>query len=451
MPVDPDVLANMRRRQRSYWPDGHLHIGDSVPGKNGGVRPVKLFTFRFTSPSRAMIEAAADLYGGTVAPMTRGMDRWQVVTDADEIPVYLPRHPVSQWLELWDGPYCMRRCDGATIEQKSGRPCLCKAERVLRCELRTRLSVLPQDLPSLGTWLLVSGGLNAAEDLPARAVLADKIGDYVDARLMVIKAGVIEDGKPVTFPIPRLRIEEAITPRQVLTGTIPPRTAARSGVPQLPAGTSKDAPTGDTGSTTPPDDHVGQPPIVDYIAQASAAATAEQVRAIWVQASQAGHLTQRLRIVLNALGATLPGATSRDGHKTPSGLHEPATEQPPVPEERTPHAPRQDAPRPNDASAPDTPTPLPGQGEQPADRLRERILHLWQGGTSALYEAFFARYATTMRHASLDQLQEFAALCEQVHANDTATPGTDVVDGDVVDGDAADPPAGEPPASGTPQ
>ncbi|MEV5561164.1 hypothetical protein AB0L44_46660, partial [Nonomuraea wenchangensis] len=69
MPVDPDVLANMRRRQRSYWPDGHLHIGDSMPGKNGGVRPVKLFTFRFTSPSRAMIEAAAGLYGGTVAPM----------------------------------------------------------------------------------------------------------------------------------------------------------------------------------------------------------------------------------------------------------------------------------------------------------------------------------------------------------------------------------------------
>ncbi|SEU47842.1 hypothetical protein SAMN05421811_13221 [Nonomuraea wenchangensis] len=344
----------------------------------------------------------------------------------------------------------MRRCDGATIEQKSGRPCLCKAERVLRCELKTRLSVLPQDLPSLGTWLLVSGGLNAAEDLPARAVLADKIGDYVDARLMVVKGAVIEDGKPVTFPIPRLRIEEAITPRQLLTGTIPPRTA-RSGVPQLPAGTSKDAPTGDTGSATPSDDRAGQPPLVDYITQASAAATAEQVRAIWVQASRAGHLTRQLRVVLNALGATLPGATGRDGHKPSSGRYEPTAEQSPVPDDPATDAPRQDAPRPDDVSAPATPAPLPGQGEQLADRLRERILRLWQGGTSALYEAFFARYATTMRHAGLDQLQEFVALCEQVHANDTATPGSDVVDGDVVDGDVVETLAGEPPAGGPPQ
>ncbi|MDP4510304.1 recombination directionality factor [Nonomuraea turcica] len=293
MPVDPAVFASIRRRQRAYWPDGHIRLGDSVPAKNGGVRPTKLFTFRFSSPSKAMIEAAADLYGGTVVEMTRGMDKWQVITDAEEIPVLLPRAPLTQWLELWDGPYCVRRCDGATIEHKSSRPCLCKAEGHLRCTVKTRLSVLLQDVPSLGTWLLVTEGLNAAEDLPNRAAMIEKIGDYVDAWLMVTKGSTLENGKPVTFPVPRLRVE-GISPRQVMTGTVPERSAvATSSAPEL---------------TT--DNHTS-----DYIAQAVAATSPEQVRAIWRQASQAGHLTQQLRTVLNALGAAL----SADQKQVPHG------------------------------------------------------------------------------------------------------------------------------------
>ncbi|HEX4815842.1 MAG TPA: hypothetical protein VFV66_24110 [Nonomuraea sp.] len=408
MPVDPSVLAGMRRRQRAYWPDGHIHIGDSVPHGNG-VRPTKLFTFRFTSPSKAMIEAAADLYGGTVAEMTRGMDKWQVVTGADEVPVVLPPRPVSQWLELWDGPYCVRRCDGATIEQKSGRPCLCKAERRLRCTIKTRLSVLLADVPSLGTWQLASEGLNAAEHLPDRAAFLEKAGDYVDAILMVVKGSTLENGKPVTFPVPRLRVE-GISPRQVMTGTVPERPAmARHTAAALTTGT-------DTS---------------DYITRAVAATSAEQVRAIWEEASQAGHLTPQLRTVLNALGSALTAQQAHRGTDDQGDQGDrPADSQQPA---ATPSA-SSAAPADPSGGATQTGRDQEQEGEQEAEWWRQRILGLWQGGMTDLHEAFYARTQTTMRRATLDQLKDFAALCRQVHAD----PGPDVVDAELGEEDPAE-------------
>ncbi|PZG19918.1 recombination directionality factor [Nonomuraea aridisoli] len=415
MPVDPAVFASIRRRQRAYWPDGHIRIGDSVPHGNG-VRPRKLFTFRFSSPSRPMIEAAADLYGGTVTEMTRGMDKWQVVTAADEIPVLLPRAPLTQWLEQWDGPYCLRRCDGATIEQKSGRPCLCKAEGRLRCSIKTRLSVYPQDLPSLGTWLLVTEGLNAAEDLPNRAAMVEKIGDYVDAWLMVTKGSTIENGKPVTFPVPRLRVE-GISPRQVMTGTVPERAAvARRDTPELTTG-----------------EHT-----LDYIAQAMAATTPEQVRDIWRQASQAGHLTRQLGAVLNAIGTTLTTGRQKTGQGVdqsgPAGAQQPSTAPPPSPADRSDPA-GPDSPA--EQTMPDAEHDAQDDVERESEQWRQHILRLWQGGMTDLHRAFAARTNTTMRRASIDQLKDFAALCERVHAD----PGADAVDAELGDELGDDDPA----------
>lgn len=392
MPIHPNVFARMRRRQRAYWPDGHIRIGDSVPAKNG-VHPIKLNTFRFSSPSRALVEAAAALYGGTVAEMTRGLDKWQVTTTADEIPVLLPPHSVTQWMELWDGPYCERRCDGETIEQKSGRPCLCRAEGRLRCEVKTRLSVLLQDVPSLGTWLLASKGWNAAEELPDRAAFIERAGDYIDAILFVTEARTLKGGKPVTFPVPRLRVE-GISPRQLMTGTVPERSElARRNAPELPRGNSQSPGTPDSedggdepSSQTPP----------DYLALASAATTPERVRAIWHQALQAGHLTPELRTVLNTLGAAL---TAR--------RHQPST----VPQEPAGDRLPAEAPFGERSPAESGASPEPVQKLTPharAEWLRHQILHQWPGGTTDLHAAFDARTGTTMRRATLDQLQAFA-------------------------------------------
>ncbi|MEV4837847.1 hypothetical protein AB0K05_25220 [Nonomuraea sp. NPDC049486] len=417
MPIHPKMFERMKRQQRAHWPDGHIRIGDSVPTEHG-VRPRKLSTFRFTSPSRPLIEAAAHLYGGTVIEMTRGMDKWQVTTAADEIPVLLPPHSVTQWMEYWDGPYCERRCDGETIEQKSGRPCLCRAEGRLRCTVKTRLSVLLQDVPSLGTWLLVSAGLNAAEDLPDRAAFIERAGDYIDAILLVTEARTLKDGKPVTFPVPRLRVE-GISPRQLMTGTVPERShLARRNAPELPRGNSE-AP--GTPHTAGRDDDGGDEPYSqtpDYLALASAATTPERVRAIWQQALQSGHLTPELRTVLNTLGAAL---TARR-HQTPTAPQQPAEDHVPT-----------EAPSDERLPAESCASPEPVQKLTPqaqAEWLRHQILHQWPGGITDLHAAFDAMTGTTMRRATLDQLQAFATT---LHRQLAGEQDHEVVDADLVD------------------
>ncbi|MFC5813611.1 recombination directionality factor [Nonomuraea harbinensis] len=412
MPIHPRVFERMKRQQRAYWPDGHIRIGDSVPTERG-VRPRKLSTFRFTSPSRPLIEAAAELYGGTVTEMTRGMDKWQVTTGADEIPVLLPPHSVTQWMEYWDGPYCERRCDGETIEQKSGRPCLCKAEGRLRCTVKTRLSVLLQDVPSLGTWLLVSAGLNAAEDLPDRAAFIERAGDYIDAILLVAEARTLKDGKPVTFPVPRLRVE-GISPRQLMTGTVPPRSElAQRNVPELPRGRTTHTP----GAPDSGNDPVRQT-TPDYLALASAATTPERVRAIWNQALQAGHLTPELRTVLNTLSAAL----SARHHQTSATHREPAEDAMPPEAPSMEHLPAESSESPEPVQNPASPAH--------AEWLRHQILQLWPGGTTDLHAAFDARTGTTMRRATPDQLQAFATI---LHRQLAGEQDHEVVDADLVD------------------
>src|SRR5690349_2582757 len=96
--------------QRSVRQVGRIRLGEV---RNG--RPSKLTTFRLSSVQRSPIERAAELYGGTVKPMAsdRSDDQWEVVTEADSIPVVIPpTNHLDQWLELWSGAGCERRCDG---------------------------------------------------------------------------------------------------------------------------------------------------------------------------------------------------------------------------------------------------------------------------------------------------------------------------------------------------
>ena len=54
---------------------GVIRLGQKVPTNNGRLRPEKLETLRFTSPSKQLIDAVASLYGGEVKP-------WQATTGA---------------------------------------------------------------------------------------------------------------------------------------------------------------------------------------------------------------------------------------------------------------------------------------------------------------------------------------------------------------------------------
>jgi hypothetical protein len=149
---------------------GRVRLGD----KSAKGAPRKLNTFRFTSASRVLLDAIAEKYGGEVHEWKGAPDEgyFEVTTTSRELeilfpPVYsnedgTPTVPFSQWLELWSGGGCQRRCDGET-EALSGKPCMCDPDN-RACKPTTRISFMLPDIPGLGLWRVESHGWNAAAD-----------------------------------------------------------------------------------------------------------------------------------------------------------------------------------------------------------------------------------------------------------------------------------------------
>lgn len=185
-----------------------------------GTRPVKLDRFRFTSADEQLIRAAAALYGGTPQPWDGGQGaQWEVLTDARDLPVQLP--PVdgfSQWLEMWSGGGCVRRCDGVQ-ETLSGGPCVCPADLDQRndlasrgeaCKPTTRISVILPALPGLGVWRLETHGAYAAEEIAGVADLlaaARRNRVVMPARLGVTEREQRTPGQPIKrFVVPHIDV-----------------------------------------------------------------------------------------------------------------------------------------------------------------------------------------------------------------------------------------------------
>jgi hypothetical protein len=213
--------------QRAIAEIGRIRIGQLVadPKSRTGTRPKKLDTFRLTSADKRPIERAAQLFGGTVEPWEAPAGpQWQVITETAVLDVIVPPSDMafSQYLELWSGGGCLRRCDGAT-ELLTEQPCLCDPAK-RECDYHTRVSVMIRDLPGLGVWRLDTQGWYAAREL-AGAVeiiqLAAGRGILLPARLLVEQRSVKRldaRGKPQTlrFPVPRL--DPGITPGELLAG-----------------------------------------------------------------------------------------------------------------------------------------------------------------------------------------------------------------------------------------
>ncbi|MFD0659711.1 recombination directionality factor [Thermocatellispora tengchongensis] len=213
MPIDPSVL------QRRHWQDGRIRLGVKKISKNGKEYPSKIDTFRFTSPSKEMIEGVAELYGGQVQSWESPQGpQFEVVTDAQRIPVIVPPNGLSQNMELWDGKLCVRRCTGVAMQPPFVGPCLCGADRDIKhrlCKPHTRLGVFLKEVRSLGLWRLDSKGGNAAAELPNAAEFLAHAGSYVDAWLYIAeRGGTIIDKetgrpKPTTYMVPGLTMEGA--------------------------------------------------------------------------------------------------------------------------------------------------------------------------------------------------------------------------------------------------
>jgi hypothetical protein len=286
-------IIDLQRRMRQL---GEIRLGHVVPTANGKTRPAKLDKFRFTSPSRDILTAVAELYGGEVKPWTPangGPSEYEVYSQANRLPVLIPpKDAVSQWYELYAGSKCVRRCDGQT-EHKSDRPCMCDPDN-RECAMTTRVNVMLRDVPALGQWLLISKGYYAAVTLPPAAELLSQAGGYVAGWLgMEEKTAIVKD-KLARFKVPTLDVE--ITPAALMAGQITGGPQAVASGPERVAITS------------------GRP---DYAALAAEAKTPAEVRALYEQAVERGEMDKNLADTLTTRATALGAEVKKPSERKP--------------------------------------------------------------------------------------------------------------------------------------
>jgi hypothetical protein len=274
MPISPIVI------QRRHAELGRIRLGHRAERGN----PVKLGAFRFTSPSARYIADLAELYGGTPQPWdNNGKPEHEVFTTADTIPVIAVKGGLSQWMETWSGGGCVHRCDGE--QQVDGTLCDPNDKAHQAAKPTTRLSVMLPELEALGVWRMESHGWNAAAEIPAVAELAQYVGDLVPANLNLVERRAIKDGKTSRFVVPILDLQiGAARLRELAEAMSSGRELGPSSAPQLEAATSQ---------------------IPDYLALADESEDLDAVRALWHQASEAGHLNETLKAYLTERGNAL--------------------------------------------------------------------------------------------------------------------------------------------------
>lgn len=252
--------------------------------------PQKLDRFRVTSPSREVVEAVAAAYGGTAGPWSPpdGRQQWEVVTEATRLPILLPPQSVTQWLELWSGGGCVRRCDGER-EVIADSPCLCDPDPARReCKPTTRLNVVLRDVPGLGVFRLESHGWNAATELPGVAAFAASSSGMLACWLTLEERVSKTGGQTRRFMVPGIDVD--VTPSQLLAGRGDAAAVPAAARPAL------------AGAVEPP---AAAPPgaagVPDYRAAAEAADDARGVREVWHRAAARGHLDEALRADLTVI------------------------------------------------------------------------------------------------------------------------------------------------------
>lgn len=285
-------ISTLQRQAREL---GRLRTGWSVPNDDPKKRPrpVKSKTWVVTSHAEHYVTAAAAAWGGKVErwqPQGAGVPQFRVITEAEQIDALLPPgDPLSQHNEMWNKGGCMRRCDGQT-EQLSRRPCLCLAEHgedwhQLRqdaytkdkvCAATSRLNVVLPDMPDVGVWRAETHSFYAANEMAGTVdmVLSGTGGQgLVPVTLRIEPRSRVAGGKTKHFPVVVVEIR-GITPRQALAGPISTALALD--------------PTGSRAVAAI------EAPRPDYLADAEAALTVDDVQDVYRTAHAAGHLNDQL-------------------------------------------------------------------------------------------------------------------------------------------------------------
>lgn len=312
------MAISVKKLQQRLTQVGAIRLGQKVPTSNGKMRPGKLETLRFTSPSRQIIDAIADLYGGEVkAWQANTGPQWEVITGAKEIAVLVPPQRIDPNLEHWGNGYRDRLCDGET-EQLRQRPCLCEqmqanSRRVDArelCKPTTRMALMLAEVPGMGTFKLESHGWNSAAELPTLAASIESAPQPIPARLEVQVREkktfdpAAREGKQVesrVFMVPVLHFDW-ITPAQAFGGELGAASRAALGA----ASTQRQAIEAAKAESTRL-----RLTAEDYITAAEDAPRVEDVRDLWTAAKADGALTDEVKAALNARAAKLPQPQSQ--------------------------------------------------------------------------------------------------------------------------------------------
>lgn len=208
-------IKDLQTRSREL---GRIRLGSKNADRGF---PQKLSKFRLTSPSKRLLDKAADLYGGEVREWTPsgGAAQWELYTASDRLPIIVPPQAVSQWYETWSGGGCIHRCDGET-DYITGEACDPDSREHRESKPTTRLKVILRDVEGVGVWRLESKGWNTAVELPDVVAFLSTTGGYIEAFLGLEERVVkrIENGQPKTnrFMVPIIEI--AVTPAELLAG-----------------------------------------------------------------------------------------------------------------------------------------------------------------------------------------------------------------------------------------
>lgn len=187
-------------------------------------------TFRFTSPDGEAIRQLAELYGGQARawnePKANPANQFEVITQVNEVDIYLPDEALSIWYETWSAGGCTRRCDGITVQvpirgqedEMGTRPCLCIEQGARTCKPYTRINVILPNIRFGGVWRLETKGWNAAHELPAMEALLSQLQGrgILAGRLRLEQRKTVRAGKTKHYVVPVIVLNE--TPQGVLAG-----------------------------------------------------------------------------------------------------------------------------------------------------------------------------------------------------------------------------------------